>query len=128
MAKENIVSLRLVFVYNANAGRLNGLIDSAHKLLSPDTYQCALCEITHGAFGERQAWKEFKASLPMPIAFYHKDEFERETGRKYAYPVILEQTAGGESVVLLDAARIAQCKSVPELASALNHSLRRQET
>jgi hypothetical protein len=119
---------KVVFVYNADAGRLNAILDSAHKLISPDTYQCALCEITHGAFGERKAWQEFKKSLALPVVFYHRDEFESATGQRYEYPVVLGVTAQRAPVVLLDAGQIAQCQSVEEFGNALNQSLTIHET
>ena len=37
---------RLLFVYNADTGLFNALADSAHKILSPQTYQWVLCEVT----------------------------------------------------------------------------------
>jgi len=53
-----------VFIlYNANAGLLNGAFDSIHKIISPSTYQCGLCSITHGYFGAKLAWKNFLLEL-----------------------------------------------------------------
>jgi len=37
---------RLLFVYNADTGRFNRLADAAHKVLSPQAYQCVLCKVT----------------------------------------------------------------------------------
>lgn len=65
---------QLVFVYNANAGRLNALLDLAHKTLAPATYACSLCAITYGV-RMRPAWKSFVESLPGGAEFYHRDEF-----------------------------------------------------
>lgn len=39
---------QLIFVYNADGGTFNAIMDSAHKLFAPSTYQCSLCAITHG--------------------------------------------------------------------------------
>ena len=39
----------LILVYNADSGFFNALADSAHKLLSPSTYDCRLCALTYGA-------------------------------------------------------------------------------
>ena len=52
-------SSRLLFVYNADSGLFNTLTDIAHKMLSPKTYTCNLCAITHGLFSEKEEWKEF---------------------------------------------------------------------
>ena len=32
----------IVFVYNADSGLFNMVTDTAHKMLSPDTYECNL--------------------------------------------------------------------------------------
>jgi hypothetical protein len=37
----------LLFVYNADAGLVTGLLDTLHKVLSPSTYSCSLCAITY---------------------------------------------------------------------------------
>ena len=39
---------RLIFVYNADGGRLAGLKDLFHKILSPATYSCSLCAVPYG--------------------------------------------------------------------------------
>ncbi len=51
--------MKLIFVYNANAGKLSAALDIAHKIISPSTYQCNLCSLTHGTFTERDVWKKF---------------------------------------------------------------------
>ena len=40
-------NMELIFIYNAQKGRLNSLIDYIHKTVSPGTYSCNLCAITH---------------------------------------------------------------------------------
>ena len=37
----------IVFIYNAKSGTVNSLIDWAHKIVSPDTYECSLCSMTY---------------------------------------------------------------------------------
>ncbi|MBC8753319.1 GTPase [Kordia sp. YSTF-M3] len=80
---------KIIFVYNAKSGKINGLLDVAHKLISPKTYQCKLCSVTHNAFSENEQWKEFRKNFSLPLEFLHSDEFEA----KYAtidtkYPVV----------------------------------------
>ena len=65
----------LVFVYNADSGMLNLVKDIAHKLLSPATYPCSLCDLTYSAFGERKSWIRFRKSLPVSQQYLHIDEF-----------------------------------------------------
>jgi len=50
---------KLIFVYNANSGAINALLDSAHKIISPQTYDCKLCELTYGVFKEDEEWLRF---------------------------------------------------------------------
>ena len=71
---------RLLFVYNADGGLLAGLKDTLHKILSPATYDCALCAVTYGATSMRPEWREFIKSLSVPAEFLHRDKFAR------AYP------------------------------------------
>lgn len=91
---------KLIFVYNAKGGRLNTAFDMAHKLISPDTYACNLCSITHGVFSEREAWKAFRESSTDALLFLHKDEFEAQYAERYTYPVVLLEQGGGRRVLL----------------------------
>ena len=109
--------MKLIFVYNANSGRLNTLFDIAHKLLSPGTYQCELCSLTHGALSEKKAWKEFRERTGLKMEFLHKDEFEQLHEISFDYPVILKQS---DSIDLfLNADEISQVKSVDELIALI---------
>lgn len=65
----------LFFVYNANSGLIHSAFDVLHKLVSPDTYSCNLCAITHGYLGEKKAWKTFVDQLEYTIEYFHKDEW-----------------------------------------------------
>lgn len=66
---------KIIFVYNKDAGFMNGVFDFFHKIVKPATYDCSLCSVTYSNFGMRQTWKDFIESLPLESAFYHKDEF-----------------------------------------------------
>jgi len=76
---------QLLFVYNAEAGALNGLLDTLHKTLSPGTYSCSLCRLTYGAVSMRAEWKQFVQDLGVPIRFMHRREFVAE------FPLLREQ-------------------------------------
>ena len=67
---------KLIFVYNADSGLRNAIKDSAHKILSPKTYQCKLCELTYGPFKEKKKWKAFRKNSNVEMKFLHADEFE----------------------------------------------------
>ncbi len=72
------MSQRLLFVYNADGGRLAGLKDMFHKILSPGTYPCSLCAVTYGATSMQPEWRAFIQKLPVPVEFLHRDEFVRD--------------------------------------------------
>ena len=82
----------LIFVYNADSGMLNLVKDIAHKLLSPATYPCSLCDLTYSAFGERKSWVRFRKALPVSQQYLHIDEF-------------VSQYRGAMSVTQFDAAQ-----------------------
>ena len=65
----------LMFVYNADSGLFNTMADIGHKIFSPETYECALCALTHGYFKERGEWREFVENLGTECQFLHRDEF-----------------------------------------------------
>lgn len=69
---------RLVFVYNADSGVLNLFKDIAHKLLSPSTYPCSLCDLTYSAIGEKKSWVSFRKKLPVAQEYLHIDEFTQQ--------------------------------------------------
>lgn len=87
---------KLIFVYNADSGLRNALIDSAHKIFSPSTYQCSLCDITYGVFSEKNTWKEFRKDTDIKMDFLHKDEFAEQYkskfGHKFTFPIVLLET------------------------------------
>ncbi len=65
--------MRLVFIYNAKSGPLNGALDYVHKIVSPGTYACSLCGLTCGPLGMRRAWADFVESLPVEVVFTYPD-------------------------------------------------------
>ena len=84
---------RLIFIYNANSGLRNALLDGAHKALSPHTYQCNLCDLTFGVINEKKAWKRFREEEDRSMEFLHKDEFNKQYASKFGYkfefPIVL---------------------------------------
>ena len=113
----------LIFVYNADSGLLNTLKDITHKILSPDTYSCQLCNLTHSAFGMRRNWQEFLDGLDMSLAFLHKNEFKEkypETTDKL--PAIFEKNEKGIAL-WLSADEINQCKTIIDLRELITDRL-----
>ncbi len=115
--------MKLVFVYNANSGKLNAVFDIAHKALSPETYQCDLCSLTHDTFSEKASWKRFREETDLDLDILHKDEFEQqETGYDFDYPVILEAGDDGLSV-FMSRDEIARLRDVDALMLAIKERI-----
>lgn len=109
---------KLVFIYNAESGMRNALLDSMHKVLSPSTYNCNLCDITFGVFSEKAEWKEFRSTHPIEMEFLHRDEYEKEYaskyGHRYSYPIVLGAVSG-EFQILINTEELNQLKEVGDL-------------
>ena len=90
---------KLIFIYNADSGLRNAIVDSMHKVVSPGTYDCKLCEITFGVFTENDRWKSFRKKSRFDMDFLHKDEFRKKYaskfGYKFGYPIVLVESIRG---------------------------------
>ncbi|MGE5241482.1 MAG: hypothetical protein ACM3NI_07530 [Bacteroidota bacterium] len=114
----------LIFVYNADSGLVNTLLDIGHKIVSPRTYACNLCAITHSTFTMRDEWKRFVAGLGVPVQFLHRDELAEQYGvRVAALPAIFRKTDGAlEPWITRN--EIDRCRSLPELERLVQDRLR----
>lgn len=65
---------KLYFIYNADSGLANGLLDTGRRIFRPNAYPCALCKVTYGPFGMKSDWKDFIGKLPYETIFLHKNE------------------------------------------------------
>ena len=63
----------LVFIYNAESGGLNAVLDYVHKLVSPDTYDCNLCKLTYDNFGQIKRWNDFLINHNISADYYYRD-------------------------------------------------------
>lgn len=118
MAKKKIE--RLIFVFDANSGKLGAWVDSAKKALMMKG--CALCTITHGILGEKSEWQDCKAQIGVPIDYFHRDDMP-EPVRAVAsklLPCIVAVVEGGEHQLLVGPDVLERCKgSVADLKSRL---------
>jgi len=76
--------MKLVFVYNADAGLAAGIMDSVHKLVSPSTYECDLCAITYGLVRMDPKWKAWLNAQAFEPVFHHRPDFHA------AYPALAD--------------------------------------
>lgn len=113
--------MTLVFVYNSDSGPISGLLDIGHKILSPGTYQCSLCSLTHDAFSEKEGWRAFRKSVGMPMEFLHRDEFEEKYGISHPYPVILIKN--GDMRVLMKKEEIDGIETMEQLIETVRKAM-----
>lgn len=115
MKPEAAEKPKLVFVYNADNGVFNLLADIAHKIISPATYNCNLCALTHTNFGMKKDWKKYLESLNRPLEFLHADEFQSKYNfGKVELPAVFAES-GGDLKLVISAAEINACESLDDL-------------
>ncbi|GGG53947.1 hypothetical protein [Hymenobacter glacieicola] len=115
----------LLFVYNADSGVVNGLLDSLHKALSPATYACSLCALTYGATSMRPQWREFLKSLPVHPTFLHRDELARRypTLLTEPLPAVFRRESAAADWQLFVAAAELQTLDLPDLIQLIRQRL-----
>ncbi len=111
---------KLLFVYNANSGKRNAIIDSMRKVLRSQTYDCKLCELTFGVVAENKNWKRFRKENEQRMDVLHKDEFSKlyksKFGYKFTYPIVLTEGENGLEV-LIATEELNQLNSTQDLIS-----------
>jgi hypothetical protein len=114
----------LVFVYNADRGFFNLIADISHKMLSPTTYPCNLCALTHGAFSMRKEWRDFLAKIKPPLTFMHRDEFRKEFKLEDDLPAIYIQDLRTEELrPFIDAPTLKALTGLEDLKQMINNKL-----
>ncbi|WP_120717490.1 hypothetical protein [Tsuneonella amylolytica] len=113
----------VLVVYNADGTLFASLADVAHKIVSPGTYPCSLCALTHGAVAVRGEWKRFLAETPARVTVHHRDDFGRAwPAARFAFPTILLEEAGALRE-LVSAAELSGVESVPDLVALVERRL-----
>ena len=115
--------MKIIFVYNAKSGFGNSMLDIGHKLLSPKTYECNLCNLTYGLLTENIEWKRFRESSQKELDFLHKDEFEKKYKEKREYPIILLLSNTNKLTELINHKNLNKISSVKKLISKINDAL-----
>ena len=122
---QKTMSKKILFIYNANSDTGSKLFDFAHKIISPATYDCALCSLTFGSFTENKQWKAFREQLlakGYELEFLYKDEFQKsyksKFGHAYTYPIILAETPH-DLEVLVTTEKLNGFETVEELVAAV---------
>ena len=111
---------KLVFIFDANAGKAAAWMDSAKKLLM--LKGCALCTITHGILGEKEEWSSCKTEIGVPVEYLHRDEVADSMKKlpDFQLPCIVAVDESGGQQVLVAPEVLERCKgSVSDLKSRL---------
>lgn len=115
----------LLFIYNASGGFFHVAADMAHKIFSPSTYPCSLCQITYGTFKIRDEWKHYLEKLPIEKKFYHKEDcYTLPLPQPLALPAILYQpTPFHNPQLFITAQELNACKHIKDITSLLDQRL-----
>lgn len=128
----DMIDLRpqLFLVYNAEAGLFETVRHTVHRLVSPATYPCSLCALTHGIVTMRREWKEFLNTLNIDVVFYHRDDFAQAYphlgkggGEETALPAVLFAPVGREPKVMINAEELAAMADVSVLTQLIRKRL-----
>ena len=115
--------MKLIFVYNADAGIFNAMTDTIHKVLSPSNYKCQLCQITYGLTSMQGAWRDFIDELEIEKTFLHRNEFtEKYPDVKAELPAVFIER--GKSIApFMTANEIGQCDDLQALIEPMQQRL-----
>lgn len=118
---EEMVGKELIFVYNAYSNLFNRWMDMAHKVLSPATYSCSLCQVTYGYFTMHQEWANFISQLSYRVSFQYKDQW-KDAGRPGRFPLVALKD-GEEVRILLLPEELENLHSLQDLIHVLKSKL-----
>lgn len=119
---------QLIMVYNADGDKVSVLLNMAHKIVSPSTYECSLCSITHGAFTMRARWKDFLKQFPRKPRELHRDEFLKEFPETaISFPAILVRFGNEQPRVLVTSVGLNTVSDIDELTNLVKLRLRDAE-
>ena len=118
-------NLELIFIYNAKSGVVNELIDFAHKIVSPETYDCNLCAISYGAFSMKKKWSTYIETLPFKSTFTYKDKFSKDGYSNINFPSVFIRS-NEKLDEIISATEINEIKDLDQLIGLLNHKLYQQ--
>ncbi len=115
---------KLIFVYNADEGAFNTIMDTAHKIFAPSTYECNLCALTHGVTSMKSEWKSYMSTLNYETRFYHRAGFKTEWPMlDIELPAVMIQKDSNRPEVLMDAALLNEQKSLAQLMAVMGRML-----
>ena len=118
-------NFELIFIYNAKSGVVNELIDFAHKIVSPETYDCNLCAISYGAFSMKKKWSTYIETLPFKSTFTYKDKFLKNGYSNIKFPSVFIRS-NEKLDEIISATEINEINNLDQLIGLLNQKLYQQ--
>lgn len=115
--------MELQFIYNAKGNWANSIFDLAHKIISPDTYECNLCKITHGAFTESTKFKGLKQKYH--ITLWHIDDYELKYQKELSYPTIIFRDTSDKEINRISTETINGINTVDELEKIITEVIKK---
>ena len=122
MSKE-IEDKELIFIYNAKSGFINELVDFAHKIISPETYDCNLCAITYGSFRMEKRWTDYIQSLPINSVFTYQDKLYDNKLKNVKLPSVFLRN-GTDLKELISSSEINKLNELQQLIKILDKKLK----
>lgn len=116
------MSGEIIFVYNAKSGIWNGLLDSLHKVTSPETYSCELCQLTYGLTSMNREWKAYLRTLSYKVTFLHLDELWSDLPN-VEFPAVFFNGDKGYDI-LITKEEMKRCKDIKGLILLMNSKLK----
>lgn len=117
--------MEIQFIYNAKGNWANSIFDLAHKIISPDTYECNLCKITHDAFTESKKFKELKQKYR--ITLWHIDDYELKHQKETSYPTIIFRDASDKEINRITTETINRINTVDELEEIITEVIKKSD-
>lgn len=117
----------LIFIYNAESGLSNALLDTGRRIFNPSKYPCALCMVTYGPFGMKDDWKTFVTQLPYNVIFLHSDELSEELKKMQLELPSLVLQRSGTATVLIGGQEFRTIKDLDSLKLKVTEALKRSD-
>ncbi len=117
--------MTLHFVYNVEGTPLAMALDFVHRLRSPETYPCRLCDVTYGRWVKKAAWRRFVRDLPGESRFHLRGSFRRRfpDHADTPLPAVFLERSPGRLEPLIPAHEMQRVSSLEELERLLEKRL-----
>lgn len=105
----------LVFVYDAESGFANAVVDVAYTACTAERMRCSLLPLIRGPFGVRRRWKRIGGDLGRAVEYVYRDQFAaRHDLSRVTLPAVFK-CQGSECRIWLAAEQIRACRTSDDL-------------